>query len=255
MALAKFTEENAAFGDEALNEIISGFHSEDGYAVPNRFEAIITPPPKMGAKTITNSSHGSERKSDVRSISLRCESVSLPGRNLNTTTDSNIYGPTREIVDGVTYAEDINMVFPASSGLEERVFFEEWQKQAFDETTWNIGYYHDYVSIIDLYLLNRNNKRRFGLRLHEAFPKTITGTDLNQASNSEIIKISISFSFRYWSTLDIERTPPNISSDKIFDENVNSVTRANIRNQPAVNQKLGGSAPSNRSHGSFGQRF
>ena len=251
MALAKFTDD-AAFGN--LDEWKSGFHTENGYAVPNRFEAIITPPPKMGARTITNPSHGSERKSDVRSISLRCESVNLPGINLNTTTDSNIYGPTREIVDGVTYAEDISMVFPASSGLEERVFFEEWQKQAFDATTWNIGYYNDYVSVVDLYLLNRQNKRRFGLRLHEAFPKTIGPTDLNQATKNEIIKISISFAFRYWSTLDIERTPSNIGSEKIFELNTNSVERNIAGNQPAVNQKLGGTAPSNRSHGSFGQR-
>ena len=68
------------------------------------------------------------------------------------------------------------------------------QKQAFDATTWNIGYYNDYVSVIDLYLLNRQNKRRFGLRLHEAFPKTIGPTDLNQATRNEIIKISVSFS-------------------------------------------------------------
>jgi hypothetical protein len=250
MALAKFSEETA-FGN--FDEWKAGFHTENGYAVPNRFEAIITTPPKMGARTITNPSHGSERKSDVRSISLRCESVNLPGINLNTLTDSNIYGPTREIVDGVTYAEDITMVFPASSGLEERVFFEEWQKQAFDATTWNIGYYNDYVSVIDLYLLNRQNKRRFGLRIHEAFPKTIGPTDLSQAASNEIIKISVSFSFRYWSTLDIERTPENIEK-RILDVNINSVTRANIRSQPAVNQKLGGTAPSNRSHGSFGQR-
>ena len=110
----------------------------------------------MGAITITNPVHGSERESDIRSISLRCESVNLPGLNLNTLTDTNIYGPSREIVDGVTYAEEITMVFQASGGLDERVFFEEWQKQAFDPTTWDIGYYHDYVSDIDLYLLNKN---------------------------------------------------------------------------------------------------
>ena len=110
--VAKFLE-GTAFG--VLNDILSTFHSEDGYATPNRFEVIITPPPKMGAVSITNPFHGSERASDARAISLRCESINMPGRNLNTLTDSNIYGPTREIVDGVTYAEDIAMTFVASS--------------------------------------------------------------------------------------------------------------------------------------------
>ena len=234
MALAKFLE-GTAFG--VLNDILSGFHSEDGYAIPNRFEVIITPPPKMGASTLTNPFHGSERSSDARAVSLRCESISMPGRNLNTLTDSNIYGPTREIVDGVTYAEDINMTFQASSGLQERVFFEEWQKQAFDETTWNIGYYNDYVSIVDIYLLDRQDNRRFGLRLWEAFPKTITGTELNQGSNNEIIKTSVSFSFRYWDTLDLERTSPNLGN-KIFETVINSVERNITRNVPRVLSRL-----------------
>jgi len=229
MASGRFTEENAAFGAEALNEWKSGFHTENGYAVPNRFEAIITPPPNMGVQT--------SQASKSRDISLRCESVNLPGINLNTTTDSNIYGPTREIVDGVTYAEDINMVFTSSSGLEERVFFEEWQKRAYDPTTWDMRYYNDYVSVIDLFLLNRNNKRRFGLRLHEIFPKTIGATSLNQSANNEIIKISITFSFRYWSTLDIDRTSPSGNADI---NKPDTVTINRTRNQPAVVGQLGG---------------
>ena len=223
MASGRFTEENAAFGAEALNEWKSGFHTEDGFAVPNRFEAIITPPRNMVWST--------------RDISLRCESVNLPGINLNTSTDTNIYGPTREIVDGITYAEDINMVFQASSGLEERVFFEEWQKLAYNPSTWDMGYYNDYVSVIDVYLLNRNNKRRFGLRLHEIFPKTIGATSLNQSANNEIIKISITFSFRYWSTLDIDRTSLSGTTDI---NKPDTVTINTTRNQPAVVAQLGG---------------
>tara|TARA_B100000749_G_scaffold125825_1_gene96583 strand:- start:465 stop:1163 length:699 start_codon:yes stop_codon:yes gene_type:complete len=210
MALTKFAHGNTPFNN--LNQWIAVLRGEDGgYAVPNRFEVIIAYPPKMG---------GGYRRwgtaHDVRSISLRCESVNLPGVNLNTLTDSNIYGPTREIVDGVTYAEDITMVFVANAGLEERVFFEEWQKMAFDPVTWDIGYYHDYVSDIDLYLLDRQDQRRFGLKFREAFPKTIAATDLSQSSNNEIIKTSVSFAFRFWETLDEDRSIPQ-GSDKQFD--------------------------------------
>ena len=122
MALARFIE-GTAFG--VLNDILSEFHSDDGYAIPNRFEVLISAP-------------GSS-STEARKVSMRVETVLIPGRNLNTLTDSNIYGPTREIVDGVTYAEDISMTFQASSGLDERVFFEKWQELAFDPKTWNIG--------------------------------------------------------------------------------------------------------------------
>ena len=231
---AKFTEE---ISYAQINDFLSEFHSNNGYAQPNRFDVVITPPAKVGGGGQENVFSGMERKSDVRDISLRCESVQLPGRNLSTVTDSNIYGPTRDIVEGVTYAEGLNMIFQASSGLDERVFFENWQRQAFNEQTWNIGYYNDYVADIDIYLLDKQNQRRYGLKIHEAFPKTITATDLNSGTNNEIIKISVSFSFRYWTALNINQQAPNIFN-KIFETVINSAERSLIRNQPRILNKL-----------------
>ena len=218
--LAKFLE-GGAFG--VINDILSEFHSDNGYAIPNRFEVLITRP--GGSPT------------DARKVSLRCETVNLPGRNLNTVTDGNPYGPTREVVDGVTYAEDISMTFQASSGLDERVFFEEWQELAFNKQTWNVGYYDDYVSTVEIYLLDRQDQRRYGIKLIEAFPKTIGGTDLGQGSNNEIIKTPVTFSFRYWESLDANRQPPSLT-DKIFDTVVNTVTRNIEANLPKVLTRL-----------------
>ena len=218
--LAKFLE-GGAFG--ILNDILSEFHSDEGYAIPNRFEVMIFPPPEIFG--------------EARKVSLRCETTTLPGRNLSTLTDSNIYGPTREIVDGVTYAEDISMTFQASSGLDERAFFESWQELAFNTRTWNIGYYNDYIGNIEIYLLDRQDQRRYGIKLWEAFPKTINGTELSQGANNELIKTEVSFSFRYWDTLDITRQKPSLG-DKIFDTIVNTVQRNIDRNIPQVLNKL-----------------
>ena len=227
--------EGTAFG--VLNDILSSYHNNNGYAQPNKFDVIITPPAKNGGGNNENVFSGMESKSATRDNSMRCESVQLPGRNLATVTDSNIYGPTRDIVEGVTYAEDLNMVFQASSGLDERVFFENWQRQAFNEQTWNIGYYNDYIGNIEIYLLDKQDQRRYGLKIHEAFPKTITATDLNYGTNTEIIKTSVSFSFRYWTALNINQQGPNIFN-KIFETVVSSAERNLIRNQPRILNKL-----------------
>ena len=215
----------------AMNDILSSFR-DNGYAQPNQFDVVITYPPKLGGGNIENIFNGMERVgTELRKISLRCESVQLPGRNLATSADTNIYGPTREIVEGVTYAEDLNMVFQASSGLDERVFFENWQRQAFDEKTWNIGYYNDYIGDIEIYLLDKQNQRRYGLKIHEAFPKTITATDLNYGTNNEIIKVAVGFSFRYWQTLDLDQQGPNVQNE-IYKTLIDSAERNLIRNIP-----------------------
>ena len=159
MAVPSFLEASA-YG--VLNDVLSIMRSNEGHARPNRYEVLIFPAARRGGAINNNNIHvdtervGTEK---LRDISLRCESVSLPGRNLSTGTDSNIYGPVREIVEGVTFAEDLTMTFQASSGLKERVFFEEWQKKAFNEETWDVGYHSDYVSEMQIYLLDKQNKR------------------------------------------------------------------------------------------------
>ena len=229
MAVSRFTE-------STLNEVISSFRTDgSGYAQPNRFEVIIASPPKLGGGGQENVAAGFRPSAEqTRKISLRCESVQLPGRTLSSSPDNNIYGPTREIVEGVTYAEDLNMVFQASSGLDDRVFFEFWQRQTFDEQTWNIGYYKDYVADIDIYLLDKNDQRRYGLKIHEAFPKTITATDLNYGTNNEIIKIAVSFSFRYWTALNADQQGPNS-----YPPDIDSAKRSLIRNIPQIVERLG----------------
>ena len=226
--IAKFVE-GGAFG--VFNDILSTFHSDDGYAVPNRFECLILTP--FG--TLSNERLSTD---DARATSMRCESVSMPGRTLATSEDTNIYGPVREIVDGVVYAGDVEMLFQASSDLKERIFFEKWQQRAFDQKTWSVRYHDEYISEVQIYLLDKQDQRRYGIRLHEAYPKTIGPVALNQAPSSEIIKIPVSFSFRWWETLRVDQETPSLK-EKIFSTVMNTVERNISRNIPRVLSRLG----------------
>ena len=239
--LANFLE-GTAYG--VLNDLLGHLNSDDGYALPNRFEVVLptpTPSPSTsggGLFSIFQSFYaGLTGEADKRSISLRCESVSLPGRTLNTLDDTNIYGPVRQIVDGVTYAEDVTMMFQSSSGLAERAFFEDWQRNAFNEGNWNVNYHKDYVSTIEIYLLDKKDTRRYGIKLFDAFPKTIGAIDLNYASNNEMIKTSVTFSFRYWETADTNRQSGGLLND-IFESAINTVSRNISRNVPRVLRNL-----------------
>ena len=233
--MANFLE-GTAFG--VLNDVLSAFRSNEGYALPSRYEVLIYPPaPKTGG-SLTNVFSGLRATNEAsRSVSLRCESVELPGRNITSSPDTNIYGPVREIAQEVTYSNEVSMTFQASSGLEERVFFEQWLHKCFNPETWNVGYYNEYIGSADVYLLDINNQRRYGLKIHEMWPKTITATELSGAAAGDIIKNQITFAFRTWTTLDIDQTPPSIA-DKITQTVVNSVERNITANIPAVLRKL-----------------
>ena len=127
--LGTFTD---ALGFGLLNDVLASFGDQNAYGRQNQYEVQIHPPrgasPAMGGH-------------NVRDISLRAESLQMPGRSVNTQIASAgaITGPQREYVTEVLFAEQINMTFQATAGLDERKFFEQWQQLAFNVTTFDAG--------------------------------------------------------------------------------------------------------------------
>ena len=216
--LASFVE-STAFG--VINNFLSEFHSDNGYALPSRYEVIITSP----------------AAGDARKVSMRCEALDLPGRALNTSIDANMYGIAPEIVDGITFGGTLAMTFQASSDLEEKVFFESWQEEAWDRGTWNVKYYRDYIKDIDIYVLDVQDARRYGIRLRECFPKEIGPATLDAGPASDIIKIPVTMQYKYWETLDITNQPPNLM-EKVLDTVITSAERSINANIPKVLSRL-----------------
>ena len=236
--------EGGAYG--LLNDVLSMFQGNDGYAQPNRYEVIILPP--SGGKL--NIGGGNNQNifaslmqtqsspNNLRQLSLRASNLTLPGRNLATSEEGNIYCPNREIVEGVTYADDISISFQASNDLRERVFFENWQKLAFNETSWNMGYYWDYVGTIEIYMLDKQDQKRYGIKLWEAFPKTVEANQLAYDTNDTLMLTPVSFTFRYWTSLDQNQNPGGNIFDKMTETVVNVAERNITRNIPRVLNRL-----------------
>ena len=235
MTIAPKFLEGAAFG--VLNDILAGFRVNEGYAVPNKYEVMIHPPQLQSS----NSASENFNRKDVDSIngwdsiSMRCDSVTLPGRTLVTTDDVNVHGPRRQVVDAVQYADAVTLTFQSSSDARERVAFEKWQHRAFNPTTWQVGYYNHYVGAVDIYLLDQQMQRRYGIRLHEAFPKTLGDTSLSYGSSNSLLIWTVDMNFRYWDSLDINSKPPSLT-DRIGQTLTNVAERNLSRALPAVSR-------------------
>ena len=221
--------EGTAYG--VINEILAEFRSDDGFALPSRYEVLILPPqgtrgqPKGALNNVFSkvmeeiTGEGTTRK-----VGLQCETIEFPGRNLDTEPDSNIYGPTREIVQGYSYAE-ISGTFRCSSDLREKTFFETWQRLAYNPQTWSMGYYDNYSGGLQIYQLDQQDKRRYGVELIECFPKTIAAQALSATPATEVQKIQVTFSYRYWKNLTDEADLPKPLRDRIEEVVINSAER------------------------------
>jgi len=237
--LKDFIEATAAL---TINEILAPFRDGEGVAKPSGYEVLFFPP--TGASTRPNTINTFFRQmfkditnGDQREVSMQCNKIEFPGRNLDSTPDTNIYGPTREIVTGFSFAE-ITASFYQSNNYKEKQFFETWQRLAYDPNTWAMGYYDEYVGKIQIYSLDNDGLRRYGVELIECFPKTIAAQQLDALPSTTAQTCDVSFSYRYWRNLTDERDLPRPLLETIESVLANQVERALIRNIPKVLRKL-----------------
>ena len=227
----------------AINEILGLGRSNDGISRPNRYEVTLLPPTgQQGSQGKSNNLFTKimgELLGDgtVRATGLKCESISMPGRNIDTIDDTNIYGPNRKIATGFTFA-DINATFQCSSDMKEKKYLETWQRLAYNPQTFAMGYYKDYVGSIQIHTLDEQNEKRYGVELVEAYPKTIEAQALSYTTNDSYQTISCTFSYRYWKNLTDEADLPKPLLDRIAESAVNTVTRRITSQIPSVLRRL-----------------
>ena len=226
-----------------LNEILGLGNGTDGMSRKNRYEVTLYPPTGARGSRGNTTNVFSKIMGDllgdgtVRATGLRCENISMPGRNMDSTPDTNIYGPEREIVTGYSFG-DINATFQCSSDMREKKYWETWQRLTFNPKTFDIGYYNDYVGTIDIHTLDEQENRRYGCRLVEAWPKTIAAQSLGYADNNTYQTIDVTIAYRYWVNLTDEPSSPKSLGTRIVERVANTVERRINANIPSVLRRL-----------------
>jgi len=155
---------------------------------------------------------------DAPDLLVRAQTVFMPGTNFSTVEDTNIYGPNRNIVSGITFANTVGITFLLDEKFKLKQTFDAWQRAAYDENTWNLNYYDEYKGAIEIYSMTNSSDNTgtdvpgYGLKCWEAYPVTIGQVDFDAGASTAYATISIEFGFRY--TTDISR----YGSDTPFNE-------------------------------------
>ena len=170
-----------------------------GFARPNRYRINISGkgPAAAGGNT--------------EALYMMCESISFPGQNMMSTADTLRFGPEREFINGVSYGP-ITASFICSPDMSEKRFFERWQEQTIDLTTWEPKYYSDYIGGMKIYQLDRDNRATYVVELFEVYPKTVTEQALGYASNDAYQTIAVELDYHHWVYAN-ERSPTSSQVD------------------------------------------
>ena len=89
-----------------------------------------------------------------------------------------------------------------------------------------------------MYVLDKQEQRRYCIKLWEVFPKTICPNELAYDANDVLMLLPVSFTFRYWTSLDQSQNPKMNVFDRVFDTVVNVAERNISRNIPKLLSRL-----------------
>lgn len=171
-----------------IQEFRSSFTND--LAKPSRFKVLINIPGALG--TTMNS----------RTLSLRCENASIPGRTL-ATSDLRIYGPTEKYPYQSTY-EDITLTFICDDNMMEKTAFDNWMEQINPKFSWNFDYKANYATRITIIQYDNADNEVHKIHLVDAFPVAVSQLDLDWASDAPYHKLSVVFAYTYW---EVEGAP------------------------------------------------
>ena len=227
-----------------LGEILAPLRDDNGMAMPSRYEVKFLPPSGSRGTSSGGSTNlfsqillGKVGGQEHREVGYQCNSIEFPPRGIDTTADENMYGPARKIAQGYTYGP-ITAKFYCHNDMREKTFFETWQGLAFNHQTFAMGYYDDYVGSVQIYTLDQQNNRRYGVELVEAFPETISEQTLSGEPSSTALQVQVGFKYRYWKNLTDEANLPKPLLDRLQNVIGNQVERQLLSKIPKVLSRL-----------------
>ena len=211
--------------------------SAEGYARPNKFSVRVFPPSNLhqliANQNQTTSADGVTYDNEMyngtgqaaglvgggvmnsltqtvgRQLNIHCDSVSMPGVDLQQQEIQYGSEPARNIVTSHGFAGNIVATFYADKYLRERQFFEMWQKLAVNTISHKANYYDNYVGKMHIYQLGADSEQdrdmpTYAVEAIDVYPEKIGAVEYGYGLNNQVVKISIEFSYKQWFNMGIE---------------------------------------------------
>jgi hypothetical protein len=184
---------------ENLKSLIS---KKGGLAKANRFNVIFTPPKlslfnfdgeQIISSLLTGQFNAKNMINDPRDISMLCDSVSMPGKQIST-IDYQTVKQSIKIPYG-TLHDDVNLTFLLTNDYYMKTVFDTWINSIVDVNKYCVSYKKDITCDVIIQQLDEQDVPIYGVKLEGAFPTTMNEIVLSNESTDTIQKLSVSFSY------------------------------------------------------------
>ncbi len=162
---------------------------------------------------------------DTAQLTLRCDSVNMPGINLMT-QDAIYrygYGPAELMPYNVAFTP-MTASFIVDRAASQYTFFNLWMNSIFDmnmqggiyvndpdKQPYEVRYKDDYSVTMNLFVYNETTDRVIELTFQEAYPMLMQDTMLSWAQQQDIIRLQMTFAYKTFYMKTIESLSNDIT--------------------------------------------
>lgn len=139
----------------------------------------------------------------ARTLIYRCESCSLPSRDL-VATNAITYGAPKKMVSGSVY-NNVSFSYIVSDNMREKHYFYEWQKSILNNNVRedigginDVGYYDSYVGDIDIKSYSKFGDGVYRTTLIDAYPISVQEVQLGWNNTNDYIRVNVVMAYRYF---------------------------------------------------------
>jgi hypothetical protein len=227
-----------ANSENTIGRFRAAMASAEGYARPAKFAIRLFPPTSL-LQSIKNQNATTNREGQVldnemyngtgqvqayssgvlqkltqtigRQVNIHCDTVVMPGRDLQQQVVKYGTDVNRQMVETHTYEGNISATFYADKYMRERQFMEAWQNICVDPVSHTAGYYDDYVGKMHIYQLGADSEKdrdmpTYAIEAMDVYPATIGTVEYGYGKADEIAKVTVEFAYKQWRNMGSETT-------------------------------------------------
>ena len=185
-----------------IDKFKSVISKRGGLAPANRFAVYMALPlisfdPQNLIAKVFNQGTASPFINDPRDVSILCDSVTLPGRQIST---SDVQTNLLSVKTPYTYInDDVTMSFHITNDHFMKKFFENWFNRMFDRKKMTMKYRSQFTTDVIIQQLDQRDVPVYTVTLKNAFPTSITSYELTNSGENQTQKQTITLSYEDWS--------------------------------------------------------
>jgi hypothetical protein len=185
-----------------IDKFKSVISKRGGLAPANRFAVYMALPlisfdPQNLVARVFNQGTASPFINDPRDVSILCDSVTPPGRQIST---SEVQTNLLSVKTPYTYInDDVTMSFHITNDHFMKKFFENWFNRMFDRKKMTMKYRSQFTTDVIIQQLDQRDVPVYTVTLKNAFPTSITSYELTNSGENQTQKQTITLSYEDWS--------------------------------------------------------